>query len=228
MAAKAVIFDLDGTLAEFNLDYKAVRAEAKQFLMSQGLPSSVLTTKESIFEMLKKAKVFMRNLRNGEHQFDSVREKVLSIASRYELAAAGETSLLPGVIETLRALKKMQLKLGIFTINGRRSTNRILEIFRLEDYFDAVVTREAVLNVKPDPTHLSVVLSALNVKASEAVVVGDSVVDMKAARALNSVAIGLAADGSAVKRLNLAGASHVISSLIDLLPLMEKLSSGIE
>lgn len=188
----------------------------------------MLTTKESIFEMLKKAKVFMRNSRMGEHPFDWVRNQVLSIASRYELAAAGETSLLPGAIETLRALKKMHLKLGLFTINGRRSTNRILKSFRIEDYFDAVVTREAVSNVKPDPNHLSAVLSALDVEASEAVVVGDSIVDMKAAKALNSTAIGLAIDRSAGKKLNLAGASHVISSLTDLLPLVEQLISVIE
>ena len=53
-AIEAVIFDLDGTLAHFNLDYKALRSEVRTYLMSIHVPVSVLDANESIFEMLKK------------------------------------------------------------------------------------------------------------------------------------------------------------------------------
>ena len=42
MSTEAVIFDLDGTLANFNLDFKTLRSEARSYLMRIGVPASVL------------------------------------------------------------------------------------------------------------------------------------------------------------------------------------------
>lgn len=53
MAIRAVVFDLDGTVTRFNLDYKAVRLELRNLLMSSGIPASVLPTGGSTFEMIK-------------------------------------------------------------------------------------------------------------------------------------------------------------------------------
>ncbi len=61
MAVKAVVFDLDGTIVTFNIDYMTVRAEVKSLLIKEGFPASILSTKESIFEMLKKAEIFLKN-----------------------------------------------------------------------------------------------------------------------------------------------------------------------
>ncbi|HDD69907.1 MAG TPA: hypothetical protein ENG19_02135, partial [Candidatus Bathyarchaeota archaeon] len=69
MVIKAVIFDLDGTLANFNIDYKAVRAEVRSFLVKVGLPASILSLNESVFEMLKKAKIFLKNNGKSDETF---------------------------------------------------------------------------------------------------------------------------------------------------------------
>jgi len=58
---EAVIFDLDGTLANFNLDFKSLRAEVRSYLMRIGVPASVLNVNESIFEMLKKTEIFIKH-----------------------------------------------------------------------------------------------------------------------------------------------------------------------
>ncbi|MEM3536494.1 MAG: HAD hydrolase-like protein, partial [Candidatus Bathyarchaeia archaeon] len=129
MAIKAVVFDLDGTLASFNIDYRAVRAEVRSLLLRAGLPASVLSPNESIFEMLKKTEIFMKNNGQTQKAFIEIRRKVLAIAEKYELEAAKATSLIPGVMETLQALKKMNLKLGLCTINSEKSTNYILKRF---------------------------------------------------------------------------------------------------
>lgn len=220
---KAVVFDLDGTVVDFNLDYKAVRAEAIRFLTKQGLPSSILSLNESIFEMLKKGEICMRNNGKGEREIARVREDVLSLADRYELEAARKTSLLPGVIETLKALREMELKTALFTINGEKSTGYILGCFRLKSFFDAVITRESVSSVKPDPAHLEAALRALNVKAEEAVVVGDGERDMKCARGLNVIAVGVTTGVSSPEELTRAGATYLISSFTDLIALVQRL-----
>ncbi|MFQ6068280.1 MAG: HAD family hydrolase [Candidatus Bathyarchaeia archaeon] len=226
MTIKAVVFDLDGTLAEFNLDYKTVRAEVMQFLVNQGFPASIFSIRESIFEMLKKTRIYLRNNGRKEQEFSTIQKHALSIARKHEVRAARGTSLLSGVFETLKTLKNMNLKLAIFTINSKKSTDYILSNFRLKQFFDAVITREAVSNVKPDPAHLATVLKTLDINADEAAVVGDSAIDIRSAKTLNAVPVGLATNSDAAKKLNFAGAAYIIKSVTDLPTLITKLNKN--
>jgi len=221
---KAAVFDLDGTIVDFNLDYKAMRAEVIRFLAKQGFPSSIFSLNESIFKILKKVKIFMRNKGKGEQEIAMVREAVLSLVSRHELEAAHATTLLPGVIETLKALREMKLKMALFSVNGEKSASYILRRFRLKPFFDAVVTRESVLAVKPDPAHLEAALRALNVKPEEAIVVGDYVDDMRCAQGLKVIAVGVTTGISSPEELARSGATYLISSLMDLLNLLQQLN----
>jgi HAD superfamily hydrolase (TIGR01549 family) len=216
MAVKAVIFDLDGTIASFNIDYKAVRAEVRSLLLRAGLPASILSTKESIFEMLKKTEIFMKNNGKSEKAFAEIRAKASEIAEQYELEAAKTTSLLPGILEILKALKKMNLKIGLCTINSEKSTNYILKRFAIAKFFDAVTPRDGVKYVKPSTEHLEATLKALGVNAEETMVVGDGVSDMKCARELNAIAVGLPTGVSSPKELISSGANYFITSMTDL------------
>ena len=216
MAVKAVVFDLDGTIASFNVDYKAVRAEVRSFLIREGLPASILSINESIFEMLKKTEIFMKNNGKSEKAFMDIRAKASEIAENYELEAAKTTSLLPGILEILKALKKMNLKIGLCTINSEKSTNYILKRFAIAEFFDAVTPRDGVKYVKPNVEHLEATLKALGVNPEETMVVGDGVSDMKCARELNAIAVGLPTGVSSPKELVNSGANYFITSITDL------------
>ncbi|MCW3994503.1 MAG: HAD family hydrolase [Candidatus Bathyarchaeota archaeon] len=221
MTLKAVVFDLDGTLANFNLDYKVVRAEVRSFFIRKGLPVSILSTNESIFEMLEKAEIFMKNNGKSEKAIKEIRGKALAIAEKFELEAAKSTSLLPGVAETLKTLKKMGLKIGLFTINSEKSTNYILKRFRIARFFDAVTPRNSVKYVKPSSEHLDFVLKALEVDPNETIVVGDGVSDVKCARELKAIAVGLPTGLSSIKELISSGANYIITAITDLPMLIE-------
>ncbi len=223
MKIKAVIFDLDGTIADFNLDYKASRAEIIHFLVSEGFPRSLFSLNDNLFEILSKVEIFMKNHRR-ETQTDNVKRSVFSIAEKYEMEAARTTRLIPGIRETLKTLRKMKLKLALFTVNGKDSVNHILRTFDLKQYFDATVTRDDVSMVKPNPVHLETALDALGVKPREAVVVGDSVWDMKSARTLNVYAIGTTTGIASRLELTNAGAHCLITSPLDIVTLVEQLN----
>lgn len=224
MTIRAVIFDLDGTLVKFNIDYKAVRAETKQILIKEGFPASIFTLDESIFDMLKKAQVFMKNNGKKETEISKIKEAIFKLAERYELEAARNTDLLPGVSETLKMLKKMKLKLGLFTINCSTATDYILQQLGLNRFFDAVVTRDCVEMVKPAPEHLTSALETLDVKPEETLVVGDGVSDMKSAQELKAIGIGVPIGVSTPQALTQAGAMCLITSLTDLPALIHQLS----
>ena len=109
MSIKAVIFDLDGTIASFNLDYKALRGEVRSYLLRVGVSASVLSVNENIFDMLKKTAIYVKNTGKSAEAMDEIRDGAWAIAEKYELEAARSTGLLSGADETLKALKQIHL-----------------------------------------------------------------------------------------------------------------------
>ena len=228
MTVKAVVFDLDGTIVNFNLDYKSARAEVIEFLNNHGFPQSIFSINESVFEMLKKAEIYMQNHHISNKDYSNLKKDVLAIMERYEMQGARSTQVLPGALETLQTLKKMKIKLGLFTVNNKKSTEHVLSTFRLKHFFQSVVTRDSVPLVKPNPIHLETVLKSLKVKPDETMVVGDSALDMKSAKELSVFAVGASTGFATPEELTRAGANCLISSPIDLISLVEKLNQKTE
>lgn len=223
MLAKAVIFDLDGTIANFNLDFKTLRAEVRSYLIRTGVPVSVLNVNESVFEMLKKAEIYFKN--NGK-AFDEVRRKVFAIAEKFEMEAASTTNLQSGAIETLKELKRMQLKIGLCTTSSQKAVTYILERFKINEFFTVIVPRDKVKYVKPNTEQFELALKALDTRPEETVIVGDSVVDMQSAKELKAIAVGLPTGISTLKQLKAHGANYIITVLTDLPVLIKKINEA--
>ena len=219
-----MIFDLDGTIASFNLDYKAVRGEVREYLLRIGVPASLLSANESIFEMLKKTEIFVKNSGKSAESMEEIRKEALGIAEKYELEAARNTSLLPGANDTLKTLKQMGLKIGLFTLSGDKSARYILQRFNLGEFFSVTVPRNRVNFVKPNPEHLEMALKVLGVVPEETVVVGDNKVDMESARDLKAIAVGLPTGTSTTEQLTVHGANYIITSITDLPVLIDKIN----
>lgn len=223
LTIEAVIFDLDGTLANFNLDYKTLRSEVRTYLMSTGVPASLLDVNESIFEMLKKAEIFIKNSSKSPEAFVEVRTQALAIAEKYEMEAATTTNLLTGAVETLKELQKMNLKIGLCTTSSEKAANYILQRFKIEGFFKVVVSRDKVKYVKPHTEHFEVALKTLGVHAKSALIIGDSVVDMQSAKELKVIAVGLPTGLTTTEQLMSNGANYIITSLTDLPVLVKKI-----
>jgi HAD superfamily hydrolase (TIGR01549 family) len=222
---EAVIFDLDGTLAHFNLDYKALRSEVRSYLISMRIPVSVLNVNESIFEMLKKAEIFVKNSFKSTEAFEELRSRVLTIAEKYEMDAAASTNLLTGAVETLKELQKMNLAMGLCTTNSEKAAKYILQRFKIEAFFKVIVPRNKVKYVKPHTEQFEVALKTLSISPKSALIVGDSVVDMQSATELKAMAVGLTSGLSSTDQLMGNGANYVITSLTDLPILVKKINN---
>ena len=216
MSIKAVIFDLDGTLVPFTLDVKSCRTKVIHYLTEQGYSSSLFSMNESAFDMLVKAESQMKTVGINEQKFAEIKKVVHSIVESFELKAAHSTEMFSGVPETLKTLRDMNLKIALCTISGEKAAKRIIDRFDLAAFFDAVIMREDVPAVKPDPIHLEAVLAALKVGAQDAVLVGDSSKDIICARHLNVLAVGVTTGLSSTDTLVHAGAHYIASSVIEL------------
>ena len=223
MAIEAVIFDLDGTIAHFNLDYKALRSDVRTYLTSIHIPASLLDINENIFEMLKKAEIFIKNSSKSTEAFEEVRSQALTIAEKYEMEAATTTYLLTGVIETLKDLQKMNLKVGLCTTSSEKAANYILKRFKIDGFFKVVISRDKVKYVKPHTEQFEIAFKTLAVRPKVTLIVGDSIVDMQSAKELKAIAVGLPTGLSTTEQLVSNGANYIITSITDLPVLIKKI-----
>ena len=212
---KVVIFDLDGTLVTFNLDVKTCRIEIIQYLTEQGIPQELFSMKETAFDMLMKVKKYLTTKSNKEQKFVQIRKTVSSIVENFELKSAKTTEMFLGIPETLKALKEMNLKLALCTISGEKAAEYILNRFNLGHFFNAIITRENVSEVKPHPAHLEAVLNALNVLPQNAMLVGDSIKDVICANHLDVLAVGVTTGLASIEELISSGANYIFSSAND-------------
>jgi phosphoglycolate phosphatase-like HAD superfamily hydrolase len=88
----------------------------------------------------------------------------------------------PGIVEMLGELRHERLLLGIVTGKSQAAWEVTSKAIGLGG-FDAVVTDDEVDQPKPQPDGISLALERLGLKPKEAVYVGDSTGDAKAARA---------------------------------------------
>jgi pyrophosphatase PpaX len=213
-----IILDMDGTITHFNLDFLGARRKALKELEKVNLRTPEMTEQLSIYLTLKSMKDKL-----DSNVFEQVRAKLYAILEDMELEAAKDVTLYPGAIDTLRRLRKMSLRLGIVTNNGRPGTELTLKKYGLAEFFDAVVTRDDCEEMKPDAGSLRKAMEELHAEPAETVYVGDSMIDIQAARAADLPMIAVATGPYTGERLAKAEPDYLLGSINDLPALIEYL-----
>jgi HAD superfamily hydrolase (TIGR01549 family) len=138
---------------------------------------------------------------------------------------ATELRLLPGARELLARLTQLKVPWAIATsglIEAARPTLALLEV--PDDV--PVVTRDQVAHAKPDPDLFLAAAERLDADVADAVVVGDSVWDLLAARRARALGIGLLSGGYGREELERAGAYRVYEDPADLLLHLDEVGYG--
>jgi phosphoglycolate phosphatase len=181
---RAIVFDFDGTLFHFLIDYMGMRNAVRTEVIASGVPASKFYEDERIRDVVNKMLDYSKSEGWSDSKVSSLMKKVDSIMDEYEWASAQGNTPLDGAEEVLRRLRGERYKTGLLTNNSRRSIEFLLEKYSFSRFFDAIVTRNELVdvnNLKPSPVGLKRVLGELEVEPNEAMYVGDSVVDVKAA-----------------------------------------------
>lgn len=101
----------------------------------------------------------------------------------YKANTSVRSVLYPGVLEGLRYLKQAGYKLGCVTNKAAQFTEPLLKDLGIYDYFGIVVSGDTLPLKKPDPAPLLHVAKFYKVAPQASLMVGDSISDVKAARA---------------------------------------------
>lgn len=221
MRVKAVIFDLDDTLIRSGIDYGEVKSSIIRFLVRSGVDEGLLNENMSNLEIIDRAIKYLREKNFGEVRVKEIINSVHAMFNEAELKSLGKAMLMDGSIETLVALKGLGFKIGVVTNSCGTYSRRIFEMFSLSRYIDVLVTRDDVTRHKPDPEHLLKALESLGVDVSEAVFVGDHLIDALCARKAGVKFILLKSERQGSRDAE-KSASAVIDSLSELPSLIQQ------
>jgi phosphoglycolate phosphatase len=132
---------------------------------------------------------------------------------------------MPGVREALTHFHLNGTAMGVVTNKPQLATREILLHFHLTEYLGAIVGGDAVTKLKPAPDALLLALDQLQVEPYEALMVGDSVSDVGAARAAG-MPVALLRGGYTQVPVEELGADLVCDSLLDLPSAMQRLQAA--
>jgi HAD superfamily hydrolase (TIGR01509 family) len=87
-----------------------------------------------------------------------------------------------GIVPVLAMLRRHGIRLAVFTGKGRRTTLITLEELEMLPFFEHIVTGNDVSSFKPNPEGILQILDTFHASPRETVMVGDSMMDLMAAR----------------------------------------------
>jgi HAD superfamily hydrolase (TIGR01509 family) len=217
---KAIVMDMDGTITNFNLDFMSFRRRALEELQKMGLRTPDMTDQLPLFMILGK-------LRNEveTNTFTAIRRRIYSMIEETELKAAVDVTLYPGAVDTLRKLREQSVMIGLVTNNSRKGTELTLSRYGLHELFDVVVTRDDCEDMKPAAEPVLKALAKLMVTSSEAVLIGDGVMDIMAAKAAGLPSVAVATGPFKSELLLKAEPDYLLGSINDLPALITSLNT---
>jgi histidinol-phosphate aminotransferase len=212
LAPQALLFDMDGVLADVRNSYRAsIIATAKSFGVEVS-PADVTLAKargdaSDDWELTRRLCV----ARGVDVSFEAVKERFEEIYQGAGTSPGLKTteSLLVDPIRLERWRNRWQL--GIVTARPRSDAEEFLERFSISALFSTVVTREDAVS-KPDPAPVRLALDRLGVEV--AWMIGDTIDDIRSARGAGVVPIGLTPPGEDPG--SLSGAATVLARLDEL------------
>lgn len=215
---KAILFDIDGTLADTDDVYvrRLARAMwpirrlfrehnptpfARRIVMLADVPANGFVTlidRLGLDNLLSPIYNKIRELRGGFHPHS--------------------ITLIPGSLATLLHLHQ-QYPLAIVTTRGSQSTKEFLDHCRLLGLFTAVASMRTCRRTKPHPDPVLWAADQLKVPPKNCLMVGDTTVDIRSGVAAGAQTVGVLSGFGGVSELKRAGADLILKDVTELVNL---------
>jgi HAD superfamily hydrolase (TIGR01509 family) len=205
---KGMFFDLDGTI----LDTKEAYVEAaRTAFMATGQYPPELAVALEIPKRLEQRLPFDDIVKAERHTFLDV------YLNTFYTISQTKSKPIAGAIETLGLLSK-KAKLSIITMRyvPKEVVMAELGYFGLSKYFTHVVTALDTLKPKPSPEALIKAVSVMGVQMSDCIIVGDSIIDVKAGEAAGVKTVAVLSGLYSHKELLKENPTYILNDLTEL------------
>lgn len=198
---KTVIFDLDGTLADTSGDLIAA-ANACFIDMGHG------ALLDEVDDQLTAFHGGRAMLRLGFSRLGSVDEGQIDaqypvFIRHYDQNIDAKTTLYPGAIEAVEALRSAGYGVGICTNKPEALAEKLMQRLGVRDMFSALLGADTLPVRKPDPAHYFETVKRVGGDPARSLLVGDTETDAKTARAAGVpiILVEFGPEGPGIERL---------------------------
>lgn len=214
---KLVIFDLDGTLLNTIED---LAAACDEVLKRNDLPtyslaeyqefvgSGIMRLVERALPEDKRTEEFVEKIRREfvEYYFENIDKK---------------TKVYKGVESLLEELQEQGVAMAIASNKFQEGTKKLVASFFPNIRFEAVLGQRPNVPLKPHPAIIREIIQITSYAPDKILYVGDSGIDMQTAKAAGVDSVGVSWGFRPVKELEECGATHIISSVREILDIIE-------
>jgi len=211
-AVRVLVFDLDGTLIDSALDLALAVAATLEYMKRPAIPHEIIYSYVG-----NGAPTLIRKVLGPGATEEDCQRGLEHFLSYYREHMLDNTVTYPGVREGLAEL--VHLPMAVLTNKPVRFSEKILEGVGLAPYFKFVYGGNSFERKKPDPMGMQILLEDFGVSAREAMMIGDSEVDVQTARNANTWACGVTY-GLGSERLAQHPPDVLLDSLTELPPLL--------
>ncbi|MBI5523317.1 MAG: HAD family hydrolase [Desulfarculus sp.] len=205
MPPRVLIFDFDGTLAELNIDFAAMRAEVEVLARGLGL-AGPWPGQGYLLEQVEQV---------AGRLGDGFAQRAGQLIMERELAAARQGRLFAFTRPLLTQARARGYSLAIISRNCGAAIRLVFP--QVDHACDVFLPREAVPQTKPHPGHPLEALKRLGLPPHEAALIGDHPIDMATALAAGCLPVGVASGRMGAENLRSAGAALVLPDASGLL-----------
>jgi phosphoglycolate phosphatase len=217
---KMILIDVDGTLVDSVPDLAYCVDEMLQRLgrPRQGEAKVRDWVGNGVERLVRRALIGQLDGEPDEADFQRAYPIFLEL---YAVNTSQRSHLYPGVREGLDYLKREGYRLGCVTNKAAQFTLPLLKDLGVHDEFEIIVAGDSLPKKKPDPLPLLHAAQQLGVKPGDAMMVGDSQSDVKAARAAGFQIVCMSYGYNHGEDIRSYNPDAVIDALTEIAPLLE-------
>jgi HAD superfamily hydrolase (TIGR01549 family) len=165
-----ICFDLDGTLVD---SHKTIYNSTIKSLNDLNIPNNI---DEKIFQN----KIGMHFVDIFEDMSVLVNdfEEFIKIYKNNYFLFINDSKLYPDALDILSYFSQNDFKISLLTTKSQDQAEKIIEYFKLSEYFNVIMGRRNGIAHKPSPEPLLLICEELELKPEESLIVGDTEMDI--------------------------------------------------
>lgn len=212
---KAVVFDMDGVL----IDSEPINIEAAV---------------KSFQEEGARLNDSEKNYLIGRHPVDYIpyigKKHRISLAAQNRIAQQQSlnyyalwdqsVTLIPGAKEIINNLRSLNMIITLATASSKKTVDRFLDKFKLNNMFSLIITKEDVTKRKPDPQIYNIAKKKLLLKENEILVIEDTQIGVESAKKAGLVCAAI--PNKYTENQDFSKADYVLTSLNQILSIVTK------
>ena len=167
---KHICFDLDGTLVD---SYKTIFNSTIKALNDLNIPNNV--DEEKFRDMIGKHFVdIFEEMKIPVPDF----EEFIDVYKNNYFLFISDSELYSNAADILKYFSNNGIRISLLTTKGQDQAEKIIEHFKLSEFFNVIMGRRAGVAHKPSPEPLLLICSELNINPGESLMVGDTEMDI--------------------------------------------------